>query len=245
MIERENRVYPLKIRVLIVDDHPIIRDGLKRLFSLERDFQVVGEAASGEEALDLARSLRPHVVLLDLNLPGLNGLQITAMLKNAYHDAMRVILLTAHAEKEQVIHVLKAGASAYCSKEVEIGQLLETTRQVSRGAFVVEGKVYTARGIREWLDTQVEALNMSTTPGAIDSYIPLSPREMEILRHVTRGLSNKEIASELGISHQTVKNHMTNILDKLNVEDRTQAAVYALQHGWVRGSLSPIRHEED
>lgn len=234
MVEREGQTALRKINVLIVDDHPIMRDGLRRLFEFEDDIVVVGEAGTGELALKMARDLLPNVVLLDINLPALNGLQVTSLLKSTFRQEIGVILLTAHDDKEQILHAMRAGASAYCSKEIEVEKLIETIRQVSRGNYVVGGKVYNERGISEWLNEQVEALAKPYVVDAGEHFVPLSPREMEILRCVTRGLSNKEIASELGISHQTVKNHMTSILDKLNVEDRTQAAVYALQRGWVR-----------
>jgi len=111
---------------------------------------------------------------------------------------------------------------------------MNVIRQVARGNYMIAGKVYNERGVQDWLNSKVEALSGPYMVDNGEHFVPLSPREMQILRCVTRGLSNKEIASELGISHQTVKNHMTSILDKLNVDDRTQAAVYALQRGWVR-----------
>ena len=234
-----------KIRLLLVDDHAILRGGLRKLFELEEDLAVVGEAGSGEQALQLVQSLHPNVVMLDLNLPGLNGLQIAGMIKAAHHDTVSVIMLTAHDDREQVLHAMRAGASAYCPKEIEIGMLLETIRLVAHGYYVIDGKPYTARAVHDWIEMQVETLTGSNASDSGDHYAPLSPREMEILRHVTRGLSNKEIAAELSISHQTVKNHMTSILDKLNVEDRTQAAVFALQRGWVRGLMRPIRADDD
>ncbi len=234
MGERERQIASRKINVLIVDDHPIMRDGLRRLFEFEEDIAVVGEAGTGELALQMARDLLPNVVLLDINLPTLNGLQVTSLLKSAFRYEVGVILLTAHDDKEQIVHAMRAGASAYCSKEIEPSALIETIRQVARGNYMIGGIVYNERGITDWLNSQVEALAGPYMVDTGDHFVPLSPREMEILRCVTRGLSNKEIASELGISHQTVKNHMTSILDKLNVEDRTQAAVYALQRGWVR-----------
>ena len=224
-----------KINILIVDDHPIIREGLRKLLEMEPDIVVIAEAGTGEQALLVARQIQPDVVLLDINLPNLNGLQVTAQLK-ADRNRMGVVLLTAYDDDEQILHAMRAGASAYCPKDIETDKLLEVIRQVARGNYVIGGKVYNERGAQEWLNSKVEAL---TGPYVIDSsehFVPLSPREMEILRCVTRGLSNKEIAQELGISHQTVKNHMTSILDKLKVQDRTQAAVYALQRGWVRMS---------
>lgn len=222
-----------KINVLIVDDHPIMREGLRKLLQEEPDIMVVAEAGTGQQALDIARDLQPDVVLLDINLPNLNGIQVTSKLK-AERTGIAVILLTAYDDEEQVLHAMRAGASAYCPKDIEPERLMNVIRQVARGNYMIAGKVYNERGVQDWLNSKVEALSGPYMVDNGEHFVPLSPREMQILRCVTRGLSNKEIASELGISHQTVKNHMTSILDKLNVDDRTQAAVYALQRGWVR-----------
>lgn len=243
MGERDVQSALRKINILIVDDHPIMRDGIRRRLELEKDIDVIGEAASGEDAIRMVRELIPNVVLLDINLPKLNGLQVTSQLKATYHYEIGVILLTAHNDREQVVHAMRSGASAYCSKEIEAEKLLETIRQVARGYYVIDGKLYNERALNDWLDGQVEALSGPFVADSADHYTPLSPREMEILRCVTRGLSNKEIATELGISHQTVKNHMTSILDKINVSDRTQAAVYALSCGWVR-NLPPLNADK-
>jgi DNA-binding NarL/FixJ family response regulator len=224
-----------KIRVLIVDDHPIMRDGLSRLLAVdpEEKIVVIGQAASGEEAIKLVRLLHPQVVLLDINLPGANGLEVTGQLKTEFRDSVRVVLMTAHDDQEQIIHAMRIGASGYCSKEIETDKLIETIKSAAHGGYVIHGKLHTERSLQDWLNAQTESLGGYFAENG-DHLVPLSPREMEILRCVTRGLSNKEIARELGISHQTVKNHMTNVLDKLGVEDRTQAAVYALKRGWVR-----------
>lgn len=224
-----------RIQVLIVDDHPIMRDGLVQLLRVaaDKEIEVVGQAASGEEALKEVRVRRPQVVLLDINLPGANGLEVTGQIKAEFRNSVRVVLMTAHDDQEQIIHAMRIGASAYCSKEIETDKLIDTIKHAALGDFVIRGKIYNDRTLQEWLNAQTESLGGYYTESG-DHLVPLSPREMEILRCVTRGLSNKEIARELGISHQTVKNHMTNVLDKLGVEDRTQAAVYALKRGWVR-----------
>lgn len=224
-----------KIRVLIVDDHPIMREGLARLLEVaaEEEIVVIDQAGNGEEALKKVRQYRPQVVLLDINLPGANGLEVTAQIKSEFRDSVHVVLMTAHDDQEQIIHAMRIGASGYCSKEIETVKLIETIQHAAKGDYSIRGKLYSERGLQEWLNAQTESLGGYYTESG-DHLVPLSPREMEILRCVTRGLSNKEIARELGISHQTVKNHMTNVLDKLGVEDRTQAAVYALKRGWVR-----------
>ncbi|GAB4445044.1 MAG: response regulator transcription factor [Anaerolineae bacterium] len=222
-----------KITVLIVDDHPLFRKGLLNVLDVEDDIEVLGESDDGKAGLDMARALQPDVILLDINLPSMNGLQVTHLL-NADRSAIRIILLTAYDDQEQILHAMRAGASAYCSKDVTPSTLVEVVRQVASGHYVVGDQVFDERGIQEWLTAGVEAV---TGPYMVDPgehFVPLSPREMEILQYVTRGMSNKEIAFSLGISHQTVKNHMTSILRKLDVEDRTQAAVYALRRGWVR-----------
>jgi DNA-binding NarL/FixJ family response regulator len=224
-----------KINIMIVDDHPIMREGLRKLLQEEPDIVVIAEAATGQQALETARDTQPDVVLLDINLPNLNGIQVTSRLK-AERTRIAVVLLTAYDDEEQVLHAMRAGASAYCPKDIEPERLVAVIRQVARGNYMIGEKVYNERGVQDWLNSKVEALSGPYVVDNGEHFVPLSPREMEILRCVTRGLSNKQIASELGISHQTVKNHMTSILDKLNVDDRTQAAVYALQRGWVRMS---------
>ncbi|MBN1285566.1 MAG: response regulator transcription factor [Anaerolineae bacterium] len=232
---------PKKIKVFIVDDHPLFRRGLINILNLEDDMEVLGESADGEQGLDRILQLQPDIAVLDINMPGMNGLQVTHRLR-ADRTGVKVILLTAYDDQEQVLHAMRAGASAYCSKDVTPSKLVEIVRQVYEGHYVINEEIFDERGIQEWLDAGVEA---ATGPYMIDPgehFVPLSPREMEILRYVTRGMSNKEIAYSLGISHQTVKNHMTSILRKLDVEDRTQAAVYALRRGWVR--LQDTKPEE-
>ncbi len=221
------------IGVIIVDDHPLFREGVRNVLDGEQDIQVLAEATSGEQVLSLVREHRPKVALIDINLPGLNGMQVTRRLIGE-RLGTGVVLLTAYDDVEQVLHAFRAGASAYCSKDVEPGKLVDVIRHVARGFYVVGDQVFDRDGLDEWLERGVETVRRPHLDGDVEAYTPLSPREMEILQYVTRGMSNKEIASRLGISHQTVKNHMTSILHKLDVEDRTQAAVYALRHGWVR-----------
>jgi two-component system response regulator DegU len=222
-----------KITVMVVDDHPLFREGLSKVFSLEDDFEVIGEESDGEKALAMAREMQPDVVVIDINLPSMNGLQVTRQLK-ADRTGIAIVTLTAYHDQEQVLHAMRAGASAYYPKDVEPSTLVEVVRQIVQGYYIVGDQIFDEAGLRHWLDAGVEA---ATGPYMVDPgehFVPLSPREMEILQFVTRGMSNKQIALELGISHQTVKNHMTSILKKLDVEDRTQAAVYALRRGWVR-----------
>lgn len=222
-----------KIGVLLVDDHPLFRQGLRDLFRAETDIQVVGEGADGDEALRLARELEPDVAILDVNLPTMNGLQVTRQLRSE-RSRTAVVILTAYDDQEQVLHAFRAGAAAYLPKDVVPGQLIETIRHVAQGHYVVGNQLFDREGLTAWMEKGVSEVTRPYLDDTEEVFSPLSPREMEILQYVTRGMSNKEIAYALGISHQTVKNHMTAILHKLDVEDRTQAAVYALRHGWVR-----------
>jgi DNA-binding NarL/FixJ family response regulator len=222
-----------RIRILVVDDHPLFRQGLRDVLASESDIDVVGEAANGVEAIAMTQALAPDAVILDINLPDQNGLQVTRQLKSL-HSSAAVVLLTAYDDSEQILHAFRAGGSAYCPKDVTPAQLVQILRQVVQGHFVVGDQLFDQEGLQDWLDRNVEKAGRSHVAETRESFSPLSPREMEILQQVTRGLSNKEIAASLGISHQTVKNHMTAILNKLDVEDRTQAAVFALRRGWVR-----------
>lgn len=225
------------IRVIIVDDHPLFRDGLNAAISIEDDFRVVASCADGETALRLSEQHEPDVVVTDVNLPNMNGLQVTRLLRSQ-PLAPAVVVLTAYHDSEQVLHAMRAGASAYCAKDIEPEKLIEIIRMAAAGYYVVGNQRMDWQGLQKWINRGVEARS-PYTPDPSEHYSPLSPREMEILQFVTNGMSNKEIASRLQISQQTVKNHMTSILKKLNVQDRTQAAVTALRHGWVRLAIDP------
>ena len=220
-----------KITLLIVDDHPLFRQGVADSLALEADIVVVGQAASGEDGLDLIRSLKPQIALMDINLPGMNGQQITHLV---VQDKLptRVLLLTGYDEMEQAVHAALAGAAGYLSKEIEPQDLMKAIRDVVDGRFVFGSRVFSRRELDDWLVTQTEGARRSySEPG--NPFHPLSDREMEVLNCVVRGMSNKEIANLLKISHQTVKNHVTSILRKFGVDDRTQAVIYALRRGWV------------
>ena len=220
------------LKVAIVDDHPLFRQGVVDTISLEQDFDILGEASNGDEALSLIRDKEPQVVILDVNLPGMNGLQVTRSIRSE-NLPTRVVLVTAYDDVEQVVHAMRSGASAYCPKDIRPEELVEVVRRVADGKFVIAGTVLGEKELNSWLEKHIEeSPGLYRDPG--EPLHPLSNREMEVLSFVTQGMSNKEIAVLLGISYQTVKNHVTSILRKLSVDDRTQAAVYALRRGWFR-----------
>lgn len=230
-----------KITLVVVDDHPLFRQGVTDAVSLEPDMRVLGQASDGAEGLDMIRSLRPDIVLLDVNLPGMNGQRITHQVTQEKLPT-RIVLMTGYDDIEQALHAASAGAAAYCAKDVEPKALLRIIRDVADGKFVFDTTVMNERELQGWMQQQIEAARQSySEPGS--PFHPLSEREIEVLECVVQGMSNKEIAGLLGISHQTVKNHVTSILRKFGVEDRTQAVVYALKHGWVQLRRDNVRSE--
>lgn len=220
-----------KITLLIVDDHPLFRQGVVDSLALEADMEFLGQASTGEEGLELARALKPQIVVMDVNMPGMNGQQVTHLMVQEKLPC-RVILLTGYDDTDQALHAVMAGAAGYCSKDIDSLTLANGIREVSNGKFIIGARIFTRRELEAWVDEQLEGSRRSySEPGS--PFHPLSDREMEVLECVVGGMSNKEIAVMLGISHQTVKNHVTSILRKFGVEDRTQAVVYALKRGWV------------
>ncbi len=231
-----------QITLLIVDDHPLFRQGVVDALSLEPDMLIVAQSATGDEALELIRAKKPTIAVLDINLPGLNGQQITHQVTQD-RLGTRIILMTGYDDVEQAIHAALAGAHGYCSKDIEPQTLSRIIREVSEGKFVFANNVFTRPEMEHWVEDKMEGMRRSySEPGA--PFHPLSDREMEVLACMVHGMSNKEIANLLGISHQTVKNHVTAILRKFGVEDRTQAVVYALKRGWVTLKDTDIHLQE-
>jgi DNA-binding NarL/FixJ family response regulator len=227
-----------KTSLLVIDDHPLFRQGIVDALGREPDMYVVGQASTGENAVETIRSLKPAVVLLDVNLPVVNGQQITHQVAME-RIGSRIVLMTGYDDLEQSLHAAMAGAAAYSAKDIEPGDLVRMVRDVAGGRYVFGSRSMSRRELQRWIEEQIEAAPRPySEPG--NPFHPLSAREMQVLESVVTGLSNKEIAAELGISHQTVKNHVTSILRKFGVEDRTQAVVYALKHGWVRLKASGV-----
>jgi two-component system, NarL family, response regulator DegU len=214
-----------KISIIVIDDHPLFRQGVVDALSLEHNFSIVGEAADGKTGLNLIRRLSPDVAVIDVNMPGINGQQLTSLVVGEMKNT-RVVLLTGYDDAEQHLQAARAGASAYCTKDMEPEALVQVIKRVALGDTM-------GAALLEEVERMDETCVYSFSE-QVDPDQPLSAREMEVLVQLTRGQSNKEIALTLGISHQTVKNHVTAVLRKLGVEDRTQAAVYALRRGWVR-----------
>ncbi len=212
------------IRILIVDDQALFREGLRTLLSVQPDFEVVGEAANGEEALRLATQHQPAVVLMDLQMPLMDGATATRRLRSLLPDC-RVIVLTTFDDDENVFDGMRAGAVGYLLKDVSSDKLYEAIRSAARGEYFLLPSI-TARVMQEF------ARLSRPKPGAADDLSePLSSREVEILNLVATGASNKEIALQLFITEGTVKNHLTSILAKLGVKDRVQAVIKARQLG--------------
>ncbi len=218
------------IRVAIVDDHPFFRQGVRDVLGACEGIEVIAEAGDGPSALEIIPAAMPDVVLMDVSLPGMNGLRVMRKLKGK-HPQMAFIILTAYDDEEQIYHAIRQGASAYFAKDVSPDRLIRTIEAVAQGFFVIAGQQMTERQAEQWLLEKYRRYGVSPEDA---TFSPLTPREMEILELIIEGLSNRGIAYRLGISQQTVKNHVTSILAKLHLSDRTQAAIYALRHGWVR-----------
>jgi two-component system, NarL family, response regulator LiaR len=208
-----------RIRVLIVDDHIVVRQGLRTFLGMLKDIEVAGEAGSGAEALTAAEKVKPDVVLMDLVMPVMDGVETTRRLLEA-RPGTRVIVLTSFAEDEKIFPAIRAGASAYLLKDVTPAELAETIRAVARGESRLHPDV-----------TRRVLSGIAGREGGPPPGDALTAREIEVLRCLSRGLANKEIAAELFIAEKTVKTHVSNILAKLSLSDRTQAAVYAVRHG--------------
>jgi DNA-binding NarL/FixJ family response regulator len=231
-----------EISIIVVDDHPLFRQGVADTLSLESDFWIVAQAANGEDGFNLIREFRPMVAVVDVNLPSMNGQQLTRQVVNEKFPT-RIMLLTAYDDTEQKVHAMRVGAAAYCTKDILPEVLVKNIRLVASGNFVIGDQVFDNTSLERWLAMQTEGVGRSySDPG--ESFQPLSLREMEVLSYVTRGMSNKEIALLLGISQQTVKNHVTSVLRKLGVDDRTQAAIFAIRRGWVRVYQTDIESQE-
>jgi DNA-binding NarL/FixJ family response regulator len=213
------------IRVLLVDDQALFREGLETLLSVHNDIQVVGQACNGQEAVEVAANVEPDVVLMDVRMPILDGVRATSLLKKAQPQC-KVIVLTTFDDDEYIFDALRTGAVGYLLKDVASIQLVEAIRAAARGESILEPSV-AAKVIAEF--TRVSSM----VPFAQMKQLvePLSERELEILALVARGASNKEIASQLYIAEGTVKNHITHILGKLDVRDRTQASLKARELG--------------
>lgn len=201
-----------KIRILLVDDHMVLRMGLMTAASDEPDMEVVADVDNGLQAIEAYRKHRPDVVVLDLRMPGLGGIETITRLREEFGE-VRIIVFSNFARGEEVYAALKAGASGFVVKEMAVDRLLDAIRRVRRGEQYVPPEVATRVGER--------------------LLAQLSPRELEVLRLVAKGLSNKEIGAQLNVVEGTVKIHVTNVLSKLRVADRTQAIVVAIQRGII------------
>jgi NarL family two-component system response regulator LiaR len=213
------------IRILIADDHTIVRKGLKVLLATEPDMQVVGEAENGREAVEKTTALAPDVVLMDLVMPEMDGIEATRKITAEQRGGAgpRVLVLTSFAADDKVFPAVKAGALGYLLKDSTPDQLLEAIRQVYKGEPSLEPSI--ARKV-------LQELSHPGTAGAVTPTTdPLTERELEVLRLIAQGMSNKEIASSIFVAEWTVRSHVSNILGKLHVASRTQAALYALRSG--------------
>ena len=247
----------LSVKLLIVDDHPLFRQGVRSALSAYDDIDVVADAASGEDALDwlaaAAPNREPNVALVDLNLPGMSGLELTRQLRHQY-PSLGVVMLSIHEGDEHAFNALQAGAADYRSKDVNPKELADVVRRVARGEYVINDVVEKPK-VASRLLSQFRSLPLdySSAPDAeFALFQPLSDREIEVLERIAAGGSNKEIADTLGISTQTVKNHISSILRKLSLNDRTQAVLYALRRGWIEtpdtirgGGASEPRERDD
>jgi len=214
-----------RIRVLIADDHAIVREGVRALLKLSDDIEVVGEAANGLEAIEAARALSPDVILMDIAMPGLGGLEATLEIRKE-NPAVRILVLTQYEDREYIRRFLKAGVSGYVLKKAAGADLTSAIRAVQRGGLVLDPEV--AR------EAMREHASADANGGEADSYETLTDREKQVLKLVAEGRSNKEVAELLDISVKTAMSHREHIMQKLDLHSRTELIKFALQKGVIR-----------
>ena len=210
-----------KINLLIADDHSMVRQGLKQILELEKDIVVTAQASNGNEAVRLAREFKPDIILMDINMPGTNGLQAIKEIKQEKLPS-KVIVLTIHEDREYLFKTLQMGAEGYVLKDAEPAVLIEAIRNVYNGQSYIQPNM-TKELVKEFNRVTLHEKEKSDENN-------LTTREIEVLELIAEGMINKEIAKQLYISEKTVKNHVSNIFKKLDVSDRTQAAIYAFKH---------------
>lgn len=232
----------MAIKVLIADDHPLLRQGLVGILAREDDIEVVGEAGDGRQAVELAGALQPDVILMDISMPKGGGLGATRAIRDKYPD-IGVIVLTIHDDDQYLYELVRAGAKGYLVKDSDPARVVEAIRRVHAG------KPYLPPDLLNKVLGEFQRLRYGGSPAGLERTertlagpgAELTSRELEILEQIVNGLTNVEIGETLFISEKTVKNHITNILRKLGLTDRTQAAVYALHHGLVQVTAPPGR----
>ncbi|MDQ0884836.1 response regulator transcription factor [Peribacillus sp. V2I11] len=224
----------MKTSIIIIDDHQLFREGVKRILDFESSFDVVAEGDDGSEAMDLVETHKPDVVIMDINMPNMNGVEATKMLVNRYPET-KVIILSIHDDENYVQHALKTGAQGYLLKEMDADALIDAVRVVVEGGTYLHPKV-THNLVKEYRRLAVEVGADRDSVHAVEIRRPLhllTRRECEVLQLLADGKSNRAVGETLYISEKTVKNHVSNILQKMNVNDRTQAVVLAIKNGWV------------
>lgn len=221
------------ITIALIDDHKLFREGVKRILSFESQFKVVAEANDGSEASEIVEKYHPDVILMDINMPEINGIEATTQLLEAYPD-MKVIMLSIHDDESYVSHALQSGAQGYLLKEVDTESLMDAIRVVHDGGSYLHPKV-THNLVQEYKQLLIEK-EAHNGVREIEYQKPLhllTKRECQVLQLLSEGQSNRSVAETLDISEKTVKNHVSNILQKMDVNDRTQAVVMAIKNGWV------------
>jgi DNA-binding NarL/FixJ family response regulator len=214
-----------KTLIILADDHPVVRKALRNELEKEADLKVLAEAGDGEEAVRLARELTPDVVIMDIGMPKLNGIEATRIIKSSHPDIL-VLVLTVYDDIEHILGILESGADGYLTKNILVEDIIKSIRSVVAGEAVLSPQVF--KQVLKY------ALRHSTKPLRLDSGIKLTSRELDILRLIAEGISNKEIAGKLNISSRTVKSHMVDIFQKLDVTSRTEAVITSLRIGFIK-----------
>ena len=221
-----------RTHILIVDDHALMRVGMRNILEREPDFVVVGEADDSRSAIEAAAELSPDIILMDLTLPPPGGIETTQRIKREL-PASAIVVLSTDEDEDALFDAIKAGAAAFILKDVSPDDLVTIIRRVVAGEYLINDKVFSKPAVASRVLKEFRELAVYGQEAA-PIFAPLSPREVEILDNIAQGMTNKQVAYALSISEQTVKNHMSSILRKLSVNDRTQAVVYAMRQGWIR-----------